>query len=356
MSSRGSLVRLGLGLLVAVTLLASCSKKKVDVDPNDGLEGVPSPSLLAVWADTPIPDSTFRDLGLPGVTPEDTLISATSTYFYGPGVVQGMIFDFTDASTFEAFRHEDGGFRPFQDFAIPPSEKFIPGQTGIYRFRDVPPGAITVQSYVARGVVRDAGPADAPKTNVGNVTRPSVSLDLQYTAPTGIPPDFRPMSDSLLAMSWNPVPGAAWYFIHIYQFIAQGGDEIVMSGTPAPIYVSVTRDFFVGVLPGTVTSYKIGDPLPAGGRIFDIHPLLTGQVYQVRVSAVDGNGQFIAYTGTTGAFGVFRGTTTYRKFPLGAVLVQPHRGVAPPQPTGVGRPMPIETSNPKLTLYPGPLR
>src|SRR5262249_42668818 len=163
---------------------------------------------------------------------------------------------------------------------------------------------------------------------------------------------FRPMSDSLLVMAWDPVPGAAWYFIHVYQFIAQGGEEIVLSATPAPIYVSVVHDYWVGILPATATSYKIGDPLPAGGRIFDIHPMLNGQVFNVRVSAVDANGQLIAYTGsagaqtlnkTSGSTVVFRGVGTYRKFPLGAVLVEPHRGgPVPTSPSRARQPVAIQ--------------
>jgi hypothetical protein len=359
MTSRGSRSALGrcasILLCLTVSLLASsCAKKKVIVDPNDGLEGVPSPSMLTVWADTGIPDSTFRDLGLPGITPEDTLISATTTYFHGPGVVQGMVFDYTNANGFEAFRRDNGSFLPFQDFTIAPSEKFYPGHTDVFRFSDVPPGAITTQAYLARGVIADAGPAGAPKTNVGQVTRASVAGDLHYTAPTGIPPDFRPMSDSLLAMSWDPVPGAAWYFIHVYQFISQGGEDIVLSATPAPIYVSVVHDYWVGILPATVTAYKIGDPLPAGGRIFDSQPMLNGQVFQVRVSAVDANGQLISYTGTSGSFAIFRGASTYRKFPLGSVLVEPRRGG--PSPARLRQPVAIATANPNLILYTGSTR
>jgi hypothetical protein len=349
-------------------LASSCSKKMVAVDPGDGLEGVPSPSLLTVWADTGIPDSTFRDLGLPGITPEDTLVSATTSYLYGPGVVQAMIFDYTNANGFEAFRRDNGTFQPLHDYTIPPSEKFnapdslrhtntaIAGHTDVFRFNDRPRGAITTQAYLARGVIGDAGPAGAPKTNIGQVTRAAVSGDLRYTAPTGLPPDFRPMSDSLLAMSWDPVPGAAWYFVHVYQFIAQGGEEIVRSATPAPIYVSVLHDYFVAILPGTVTSYKIGDPVPSGGRVFDAHPMLNGQVFNVRIAAVDANGQLIAYTGTSGSVVVFRGVTTYRKFPLGAVLVEPRRGAAPPSPARLRKLVAIETANPRLILYTGSSR
>jgi len=354
--SRSVLARcLGIALCLAVSLLASsCSKKQVTVDPSDGLEGVPSPSMLTVWADTGIPDSTFADLGLPGITPEDTLLSATTTYLYGPGVVQGMIFDYTNANSFDAFRRDNGTFLRFQDFSIKASEKFYPGHTDVFLFHDRPPGAITTQAYVARGVIGDAGPESAPKTNIGDVTRAAVAGDLKYTAPTGLPPDFRPMSDSLLAMAWNPVPGAAWYFVHVYQFIAQGGEEIVKSATPAPIYVSVTHDYWVGILPASVNAYKIGDPLPAGGRIFDSRPMLNGQVVNVRISAIDANGQLISYTG--GSTVVFRGVNTYRKFPLGAVLVEPHRGGVATSPARVRGPVAIQTSNPNLLLYSGSSR
>ncbi len=337
-----------LAALAAACLSAtSCSKKSVLL-PNDGLEGIPSGSQLVVWRDTPSQDSVFADLGAAGPSPDDTLISVHDIYYAGPGQVQGMIFDYTAADRFDVFRRESGAFRPFKDFSITPSKRLPKGETDLFRFLDQPPTAGS-EDYIGRGLVEGVGPASAPKTNVGVVGAGRVSGNLQYIGPTGIRPDIRPL-DSLLTMEWNPVPAAAGYWVHVYQLTDQGGEQIVLSGTPAPVYVDVVRDYLMAYLPAPTTSYHIGDPLPPGGRIVTSRLLVNGLDYQVRISAVDANGQLIAYTGTAGAYGIFRGETTYRKFPLGSAIVHPNRRVVGPgatEPAGA-----IPTSNPRLTIYP----
>ena len=62
------------------------------------------------------------------------------------------------------------------------------------------------------------------------------------------------------------------------------------------------------------------------------------------------DGRFIAYTGTTGSYGVFRGETTYRKFPLGAVQVHTSRFIPPPGGTEPAHL--LATSNPRLFIAP----
>ena len=315
--------------LLALLAVSSCSKKKIVVDPNDGLEGVASPSQMLVWSETPNRVSHYDDLGNPGVTPEDTLIMVEDIYEFGPGVVHGSIVDYTSASRFDVFRDAGAGFRLLKDFRVDASRRYLFSQSDLFRFIDQHPGALALQRYVGRGVVEGATTQLSPKTNIGRISLGTVAGDLHYTAPTGIPPDFRPAPDSLLAMAWDPYPGAAGYWVHVYQFTTQGGDEIIRSGIPAPFYFGVTRDYFLAYFPSSVTSYRLGlqpdgtptFPLPSGSRIITERPLINSQIYNVRVSAVNDNGELMAYTGSSGTITVFRQETTYRAFPLGAVQV-----------------------------------
>jgi hypothetical protein len=339
-----------LGLLVLVALAAvSCDKKKSIVLPADGVEGVASASQLVVWPDTPTEVATYDDFFPFGPSPEDTLQSVLEFYGTGPGTILGMIFDFTDADRFEVLRREGSTFRRLKDFTLYPSKRFFHGHTDVFRFMDQRPGPVSLNAYVARGLVDGAGVAMAPKTNIGEVAVSARPDTLDYTAPKGIPPDFRPMTDSLLFMQWAPVPGAVGYWVHIYQFTDQGGDEIILSGTAAPAYIAVTRDYFLAFMPASVTSYKIGDPVPNGVHIATQRTLINGQQYLVRVAAVDASGRLIALTSTNEAYGVFRGEGNYRVFPLSAALVEPKAPTPPPIGTEPARAL---ASNPRLSLYP----
>jgi hypothetical protein len=360
---QGWLSTLSLG---AALLLSSCEgKKTLPVPPDDGVEGEPSSAQLIVYPDTPVRVYTYEDTFPVGPSDRDSLLSVQEIYTTGPGAVQGMIFDFTQAERFEVFRHEAVGFRRLKDYNLYPVKKLLQGVMDLYRFSDPRPGPVGLREYLARGVVSGVITSRAPKTNPAEASLDTVSGMLDYTGPTGIPPDYRPMSDSLLYMEWAPYPGAAGYWVHVYQFTDQGGEEIIASAIPAPIYVGVTRDFFLAYFPASVTSYKIGDPAPPGSRIVtDPFPraprrdILNGLIYNVRVAAVDANGEMIAYTGAKETMVVFRGEGTYRTFALGAAQVQP---AAPPPTPGAPNPAamgPLNAGHPRVSFYPagtGPL-
>jgi len=345
-------LRTGLSLagLLALAALATSCEKKSPVVPTDGtgVEGIASESQLVAWRDTPTQDSVFADLGNPGPSHDDTLISTSDIYYAGPGKAQGMIFDYTNADRFEMFRRESGAFRPFKDFLVTPAKRLFKGHADIFRFLDVPPSGVS-QDYIGRGLMDGAGGSQAPKTNVATCGTGPVAMDLQYTGATGFLPDIRPL-DSLLVLEWAPVPNAAGYWVHVYQLTNQGGEDIVLSGTPAPMYVDVTRDYLLIYLPGTSTTYRWGDTPPAGGKLLTSTPILNGLDYLVRVTAVDANGQMISYTGTSGSYGVFRQETSYRKFPLGGRRILTKQPVAGPE--GTQPALGIPTLNPRLTLYP----
>jgi len=330
--------------LLLVALAASgCSEKKVVVDPNDGVEGVASSSQLVVWNETPTVVSTYADTLTPGPNlppdPPDRLLGEEEVFRVGPGNIHGMIFDYTRASRFDILRDAGSGFRAFKDFQLDAQRRYLFSHTDLFQFID--PLPVALQRYVGRGIVSGVTTPLSPKTNVGRVSLGAVAGDLQFTAPTGIPPDFRPPPDSLLFMSWNPYPGAAGYWVHVYQFTTQGGQEIILSGVPAPFYFSNTRDYFLAFFPSSVTSYRLGlkpdgtpiGPVPPGAQIVEEQHLINNQIYNVRVSAVNDQGELIAFTGSAGSFLIFRQETTYRRFQLGAVLMNTRSIVPPPSPT-----------------------
>jgi hypothetical protein len=167
-------------------------------------------------------------------------------------------------------------------------------------------------------------------------------------------------------MEWEAVAGAVGYWVHVYQLTDQSGDEIIQSGIPAPLYLAVTQDYFIGYFPEataarpvgfpTRRSYRIGDPLPSMGRRVTQRTLLNSQLYLVRVAAIGAAGELLAYTGESEAIQVFRDEGSYQAFPLGGALINTF---APPPPPGAARLGPVPGFTARTWIYPGgtfPLR
>src|SRR4029079_2974848 len=116
----------------------------------------------------------YADLGLPGVTPEDTLVSDQVFYETGPGVVQGTIVDFSNASSFDIFREENGGgYGELTTVPIQPVKKWLLGQAELYRFQD--PTPVASRSYIARGEVSGIVNAQSPLSNVSQLSLQQVA-------------------------------------------------------------------------------------------------------------------------------------------------------------------------------------
>jgi hypothetical protein len=285
-----------LGLLVAVLLVTSCSKRKLVTDPGTGLAGVPSASQLIVYPDIPLRTYVFADTNQAVCVEDDSLLWTVDERLATPSTVHAMIFDYTSADAFQTFRQEGTDYQPLQDFLVGPTKRYPQGLTDVYTFTDPTAGPSLFNSYVGRGVVKGVVTGSSPLTNVGRVTvTPTASI--LYTAPTNLcgdgplPGEIAP--DSLLAMAWTPVPGAAGFWVQIYQFGT--GADLLPSRFPAPAYVGRSIDYFLAYFPGTVNAYKIGDPLPPGARVLVRRTLLNGVDYAVRITAVNDQGQLIAY-------------------------------------------------------------
>jgi hypothetical protein len=337
--------------------------KKLTVEQIDALlvsypEGVRdslerTPSDLIVWPDAP-------NLVTDNFTPSGSYLA----YRTGAGAIVGVIFDYLEAGGYQLYRRESGGgYRPFTDFIMTPYRRwsdraFYAAAQGtvvlppaeFYTFTDAAPPATPIAGYVARAVISGASSAVDPLTNLGETTRAASIPGIPYTGAISSP-------DSLIDLSWQAVAGAAGYWVHVYQTRAdiRIGDEAIPIGLPSPVAIGKVRDLFIGYLPAPATSYKLGNALPAGGRVlvYRVLPALTPVL--VRVSAVDANGRMIASTGPNGDTGAFREAVglvdRFRTFPLGAVVVTPLRPPPPEGPSGaVNRgPEVIESGVPGLT-------
>ncbi len=342
--------------LVLVTLVAAGCAKKVTVDQlgalpvafpegrRDSLERTPSD--LVVWPDVPILVTEIWSNG------DSTAYPAHRT---GAGAMQGVILDYLGAGGYQLFRHEGpdsaGGYRQFGDFVLSPFKRwadrdYYGGPQGtvvlppaqLYAFSDGSPPTTRLKTYVGRAVISGLSSADYPLTNLGETPDTTEIPPLLYTgktAPPRDPPDPNTPPDSLLAMSWDAVPGAAGYWVHIFQKRAdiQFSEEAIAIALPAPIAVGKVRDLFVGYFPAPITAYKLGDPLPTGSRVLVYRVLLGLQEVLIRITAVDVRGRMIAITGSAADRDSVSETigpdVRLRKFLISAKRVTPGRPISP---------------------------
>ncbi|HET9327341.1 MAG TPA: hypothetical protein VFQ05_11245 [Candidatus Eisenbacteria bacterium] len=282
-----------LGLLTSsALLLASCEKKSMVV-PGDGVVGIPSESQLIVWRDTPNEVWTFLDqeAGGPswsspgtGEVFQDTYLSEELVYAAGPGATRGFIFDFTPASEFEILRKNGGSFLPIFDYLLPPARRYLGFNTDVFEFSDRSPGSSP--EYIGRGTASGTVVSGAPKTNIGTGGSDPLPSGITLTSVNGLDPRVPPPVDSIFRLAWSEVPNAAGYWVHVYQFAGQDSADLVATGLPSPTYLGVTQDQLIVFVPA--------DPSADLTIVRTKYPLLTGLLYQARITAVDDSGRLIA--------------------------------------------------------------
>lgn len=304
-----------------------------------------TPSDLMVWPDVAlaVQDTSSDSTRIPYRT--------FTVYRSGPGVMHGLVVDYTQANGYQMFRQEDGGgYRSFSDFMLPVSKRwsersYFGGATGVvvlppaqlFRFSDQAPAAIPLKGYVGRAVISGVTGSGYPLTNLGLVPDTIGIAPLLYTSPTGQPGPGPSPPDSLLNMTWVTIPGAAGYWVHIYQRRADvraiDAADAIEIAHPSPIAAGKVRDLFIGYFPAPRTSYKLGSPVPPGCRVLAYRALIGLQEVLLRVSAVDAAGRMIATTGSAGDIDAVAeriGEVDRRRtFLLGAKRVTPGR---PPPP------------------------
>jgi hypothetical protein len=269
-------------------------------------------------------------------------------YRSAPGAIHGSVVDYTQAGGYQMFRQEDGGgYRRFSDFALSASRRWSdrsyygaasgalslpPAQ--FFTFTDATPAVALAKAYVGRAVITGLSGANYPLTN-NAAARDTVAIpSLRYTGRTGLPgnPDTGPAPpDSLLEMSWDAIPGAAGYWVHIYVKRAdiRSSEDAIALAHPAPIATGKARDIFIGYFPAPLTAYKLGSPIPLGSRVLAYRVIQGLQEVYIRISAVDANGRMIATTGAAGDIDAVQeriGQVDRRRtFLLGAKKVTPDR-------------------------------
>lgn len=344
--TRGALFPTLLALAIAALGSTGCAKKLTTVDAaliagvfpegvRDSLDR--TPSHLVMWQDT----------GLPVSSNADPNILFYTLYRGQAGGYVGQVMDYTGSSAYQLFRRESGGgFSPFQDFAFTPARRwsdheYYGGATGtlvlqpaqLYEFVDPNPAAIPDPGYIGRAVIAGLSGSSYPLTNLGQAPAGAPVDSMQYLgSPT--PPD------SLINMQWSAVPGAAGYWIHIYQKRQdiRDGRDAVITALVSPIASGKVRDFFIGFIPAPATSFKLGDPVPAGGRIL-VYRILNGlQEVFIRVSAVDADGRMLATimgpsSDTDASHQVVGAADVQIRYPINGRKVTPNRPPPPELPT-----------------------
>jgi len=314
----------------SAVLVALCSKKPLSVDPSFVTpEGSPSEAArLVLWPSLPNTAAIYREVAPIGPGPEDVFLRYESVRRYPDGTLLGMVFDGTSANTFQVLRREsNGGLRQLTDFAMHSTRRWLDGHWEVYEFSD--PLPTSAPTYIGRGLVAGGVNESSPLSNEAHLATHTIA-DIPFTYPT----------DTTVA--WGPVAGAAYYIAHIYQLRQASATERVLSGSPAPIYRGYSRDFFLGL---TTTPQVLGRNQPFTGTLLTRRDLTPGE-YLARVSAIDAQGQMVAYS--YGDSGVQTSDATYSKFPLGAALIP--RPIV--DPGGGGGPGPERASVARRTDLP----
>jgi hypothetical protein len=302
-------------ILVALAM-AGCAKKVTNVDADyTAPEGqLSADARLIVYPDAPVTVHTYTDNmpdgpganGNPGL--EDVLLSTEQVYV-APGTLHGLIMDGTPASGYQVLRREsNGGYAQLKDYVLTPVASFLDSQWEAYIFDDARPSGFSPPSYAGRGVVAGTVTPASPLTNVSELVMRSDVPELSYTGATA-------PRDTNLTLSWEAVPGAAGYWIQIHQF--KGGSEAqLLAAAPAPFIAGNVRNYFVGYVAAPATEYRLGEP---GALVLTRRPLLTSVEYLVRISAVNDQGEMIAFS--RGDWQYIRAPGTYRCYRVGAKKV-----------------------------------
>lgn len=328
----GRLALLALGALALPLVLAGCGKKVTSADASYTLvEGTPNADArLVSWPDTPTGYVDWADLGGIGPTEEDTLLAQYVVFRNGPDNQRLMVLDGTEAAGYQLLRRaQNGGYERLRDFTLQPSRKWLSSQWEVYESYDYAPSGFWPPTYVGRGLLGGVATTRSPLTNTAKAEMPMADLQLIDYAGNRAP------VDSLFTMEWTTVTGAAGYWIHVYQFSSAATDEEkLLSGSPSPIWNGLVNDFLVAWVPAGTTTYRFGDP---GAEILLKRAPLRGQVYLVRITAVDANGQLVG--AMLGDIAYRQGDGFYEYYPLGAFAVTPgsHAPALRPVPAALSR-------------------
>jgi hypothetical protein len=302
-----------IALLLSLPLLAgtSCSVDNV-LDPAYQPEGATADSVatLILWPEVPVTGVVYGDFAPIGPGPEDQFLEARSFQRDPIGVFHGLVLDHTKADAYEILRREPGGgMLPMFDFSVLPKRRWLDRQWEAYRFEDRSPTGYQPPTYRGRGIVSGVITPLSPLTNFASQQAPSVvSIPLIYTTDT--------------TLRWNPVPGASYYIAHIFNLRQPTPNEQILSAQPAPIYLGLARDHFIGIskLPGELGFSPVRNILKLGAGyaplVLTKRDSLPEPTYELRVTAVDSLGQLIGFS--FGDSSVVVGVGLYTRYAKGS--------------------------------------
>ena len=273
--------------LLLLAIAAGCEKRPTGLDPNPNTpEGTTTPLAQLVAYRNHALRVMVRDYGSPTA---DSIVTG-ATAFPGPtSMPLLLLFDGTQANTYEMYRRDDGGqFIRTTDFEIPSHFKYVDAGYETFFSTDPAPGDFQPSTYLARGLLNGVATHESP---LSNESRMPVT-DLPPIIYNG---DLNPV-DSLFTLSWVGVPGAVGYWLHAYVKPIPSGQRL-QSALPAPLSYETASDLLIGYYagnnPGGSVQYKLGSP---GLLTLKSRPPLLGTDYCVRVTGVDADGEVIAQT------------------------------------------------------------
>lgn len=320
--------------LIALVVLPACARRITEVDPDFTFpEGrVSDEARLIVWNEAGTEINYYLDASVPpgcppGPTcdpacpnrrlldPGDPQVSSETVTFGPIGAVNLMILDRTPATAFSPMRREaNGGYRATLDFPLTPQRRWLDQQWELYSWQDVRPSGFVPPTYVARGMIGGVESAGSPLTNEATLADDAIQ-DVTY-AGRCLP------CDSLFTIRWQPVTGAARYWLHVFQFSSGTTErDRLQASRPAPVNAIKSQDVLIAAVPPTSTSYRIGDATRTDViRLIERIPRYN-QIHLVRISAVDSTGRLIAFS--RGDFGVIDEGDRYGLYRQGAFVVTP---------------------------------
>src|SRR5262249_1057470 len=185
----------------------------------------------------------FADVNRAVCSEDDSLLETFVERAATTSTVHGYIFDYTPADQYQAFRREAGGFRLLKDYPLQPVKRYPLGNTDVFLFDDASAAPSAFQDYVGRGVTGGTITPSSPLTNVAQITA-APTASILYPGRTNICGDVPGIGeappDSLLPMSWTAVPGAAGYWVQIFQFGVSA--NVLASRFPSPAFVGRSID------------------------------------------------------------------------------------------------------------------
>jgi len=329
-----ALVRTALVGMLAIPLLAGCSKKTVAPNSLPQPEGQQNDQVMMLgWQEQPSYWFSVLDPGTPQSPLDDFLGTLGADYWKSPSAVRCMALDLSPSNQLEIFRQDpDGNAKPLFDYPLNPQFRFIGSGIDLFEFSDLDPPSAPV--YHARGLFDGVSTTSSPLSNRVEAAGP-VREDLQFLVdPIG------GQNDSTLDVRFSEDPAAAFYLVEI-----RNGSDVMGSGSSFSIERRL-RGIPSTLLPGTRSRTSVSFLMPPGsgatGISVEVHATvepfrltLWPMVFYIRVSAYDAKGRMINRVNQYLASTTRDGKDNVTLFePLGGAVqtLSPYPGLLPPPP------------------------